>query len=146
MNLKGWEKAGWLVEHRTSRQEIADLLALTERDLKDCQSEGISLDWQFAIAYNAAPQCAKAALLASGYRPSRGENQHYRVIQSLALTLGSPREIVLPLEAFRKKRNISDYDVSGAVSAVEADEMKALAESLRRTLIPWLDANHPELR
>lgn len=146
MSLADWQKAGWLVEHRTSRQEIADLLALTERDLQDCQAGGISLDWQFAIAYNAALQCAKAALLASGYRPARGENHHYRVIQSLALTLGSPKEIVLPLEAFRKKRNISDYDMSGAVSAVETAEMKAIAESLRGALIPWLDANHPELR
>ena len=27
MSLNDWQKAGWLTEHRTSKQEIADLLA-----------------------------------------------------------------------------------------------------------------------
>src|SRR5207249_9102256 len=54
------------------------------------QSKDVSDDWRFAIAYNAALQAATAALAAAGYRASR-ENHHYRVIQSLELTLGKDR-------------------------------------------------------
>jgi hypothetical protein len=68
MSLKNWRDNGWLVEHKTSAQEITDLLAVSERDLKDSSAPGISPDWQLAIAYNAALQAATAALFASGSR------------------------------------------------------------------------------
>ena len=63
MSLKDWLKNAWLTEHETSQEEIADLLAVIDRDLDDCQSEGLSPDWQLAIAYNAALQTALAARL-----------------------------------------------------------------------------------
>ena len=71
MSLKNWRDNGWLVDHKTSAQEIADLLTVSERDLKDSSASGISPDWQLAIAYNAALQAATAALFASGYRGTR---------------------------------------------------------------------------
>ena len=66
MSLKNWRDNGWLADHKTSAQEISDLLAVAERDLKDSSASGISADWQLAIAYNAALQAATAALFASG--------------------------------------------------------------------------------
>jgi hypothetical protein len=72
------------------------------RDLKDSQAQDVSDDWRFAIAYNAALQAATAALAAAGYRTSR-DNHHYRVIQSLELTLGKDTKFVRALDAFRKK-------------------------------------------
>jgi hypothetical protein len=71
MSLKNWLANGWLVEHKTSPQEITGLLEVADRDLKDCQSPGLSSDWQLNIAYNAALQAAAAALAAAGYRASR---------------------------------------------------------------------------
>ena len=68
----------------------------------------MSDDWRFAIAYNAALQAATAALAAAGYRASR-ENHHYRVIQSLELTLGKDAKFIRAFDAFRKKRNVSSY-------------------------------------
>ncbi len=44
-----------------------------------------------SIAYNAALQTATAALAAAGYRATR-DSHHYRVIQSLAFTIGADRE------------------------------------------------------
>ena len=47
MSLKDWLDRGWLTEHQTSSQEIADLLALAERDINDCrkaQTAGLSPD------------------------------------------------------------------------------------------------------
>jgi hypothetical protein len=66
--LQDWARNGWLTEHQSSPQEIADLLALADRDLNDCRAKGSSEDWQLAIAYNAALQSATAALAANGYR------------------------------------------------------------------------------
>lgn len=54
MSLSNWAGNGWLVQHRTSPKEIADLLGLADRDLHDCAAEGLSDDWRLAIACNAA--------------------------------------------------------------------------------------------
>ena len=88
MSLEDWLSNGWLSAHRTSRQEIVELLGVADRDLADCRSKGLSADWQMNIAYNAALQSATAALAAAGYRPTR-DSHHYRVIQSLAYTIGA---------------------------------------------------------
>jgi hypothetical protein len=144
MSLGDWLRNGWLAEHKTSRQEISDLLALAERDLRECQASGLSPDWRLAIAYNSALQSAAAALAAAGYRAVR-DGRHYRTIQSLALTIGAGIDSIAQLDAFRKKRNISDYERSGSVSAQEAREMLVLARSLKKTVEDWLKENHPKL-
>ena len=65
MSLSDWARNGWLVTHQTSPQEIGDLLGVVDRDLHDCAVKDLSQDWQLAIAYNAALQCATAALCAA---------------------------------------------------------------------------------
>ena len=76
MSLASWQKNGWLVEHRTSRNEIRDLMGIVARHLEGCRTEGLSPDWRLNIAYNAALQAATAALHQE-YRASR-EAPHYR--------------------------------------------------------------------
>jgi hypothetical protein len=144
VSLREWLSNGWLVVHKTGHEEIDNLLNLAERDLADCRAPSLSSDWRLAIAYNAALQLATAALAAAGYRAA-SEAHHYRVIQSLTHTVGADTELVLQLDQFRKKRNISGYDRAGAVSEREAKEMLALAERLRRDIRNWLRAIHPEL-
>ena len=144
MTLKDWFNNAWLTEHRTSQQEVADLVTVIDRDLNDCRSPGLSPDWQMAIAYNAALQVATAALAAEGYRVAR-ESHHFRAIQSLALTLGCPTALIGHLDAFRKKRNISDYERAGNVSNHEAEEMIELATVLRAELLRWLGRVHTDL-
>jgi hypothetical protein len=63
-------------------------LAVADRDLGASKTPGLHNDWGFNIAYNAALQIATAALAASGYQAERA-NHHYRVIDSLSLTLGT---------------------------------------------------------
>ena len=63
MSLQDWLKNSWLVEHKTSQQEIVDLLGVADRDLTDCKSDGLSADWQMNIAYNAALQAASNSSL-----------------------------------------------------------------------------------
>jgi hypothetical protein len=54
VSFADWVKNGWLVAHKSSKQEIANLLGIVARDLKDSQAKDVSDDWRFAIAYNAA--------------------------------------------------------------------------------------------
>jgi hypothetical protein len=144
MSLEDWLKNGWLVEHRTSPAEIAELLAIADRDLSDCQVRGLSPDWRLNIAYNAALQAATTALGACGYRAAR-EAHHYRVIQSLALTIGQDAKLVRQFDLFRKKRNIGGYERVGTVSDQEANEMIALAERIRHEVKNWMKSHHPDL-
>ncbi|MHC4715195.1 MAG: hypothetical protein ACYTAN_18315, partial [Planctomycetota bacterium] len=82
MTLSDWLANGWLVEHETNGDEIAEVLSIADRDLADSAVEGLSTDGRLTIAYNAALGAATAALYAAGYRAAR-ELHHYRVIQSL---------------------------------------------------------------
>jgi hypothetical protein len=144
MSLQDWLKNNWVTEHKTSCQEIADLLGVADRDLKDCNSEGLSADWKLNIAYNAALQAATAALAAAGYRAAR-DAHHYRIIQSLAHTTGTDTKLILQFERFRKKRNIGGYERAGTVSDAEANEMIALARTLREQIEYWIRINYPDL-
>ncbi len=144
MTLKNWLDSGWLLEHATNSQEIADLLQVADRDLKDCETDGLSADWQLGIAYNAGLQTATAALAACGFRPGR-EAHHHRVIQSLRYTIKADSNLISQFDQYRKKRNIGGYDMAGMISQKEADGMKALAKHLRKEIEEWLHKHHPEL-
>jgi hypothetical protein len=144
MSLRDWLRNSWLVEHETSPEEIAGLLAIAERDLANAELAGLSEDWKLNIGYNAALQAATAALAAAGFRAAR-EQHHYRTIQSLALTIGWPAAKVDRFDRFRKKRNISGYETAGVVSEQEAREMHELAVTLRDEVLTWLRTHHPKV-
>lgn len=143
MSLSDWSKNGWLREHETNANEIGDLLAVIERDLTNCVSPHLDPDWQLAIAYNAILQAATAALAACGYRAGR-EAHHFRVIQSLAFTLEYSSGKVAAIDAFRKKRNVADYERAGTVSEQEAREIIALADQMQDDLAQWLKQKYPQ--
>jgi hypothetical protein len=144
MSLSAWLSYGWLVEHEPTAAEIQDLLALVERDLGDSGIPHLSPDWRLNIAYNAALQAATAALAAAGYRASR-DSHHYRALQSLAFTIGSPPSVIARLDLFRKKRNLGGYERTGAVSDQEAAEMRDLAQEIAAEVRRWLEENRPDL-
>lgn len=144
MSLRDWLRNNWVVEHKTSHQEIASLLAIVDRDLANAKVAGLSEDWQFNIAYNAALQAASAALAAAGFRAAR-EQHHYRTVQSLVLTIGWSSARVSQFDRFRKKRNVIGYESAGVVSQQEAQEMSDLAVELRKALLVWLRKHHPNL-
>jgi len=144
MSLRNWETKGWVTKHKSSPQEIEDLLRISDRDLEDCLTESLSEDWRLNIAYNAALQSAKAALAAAGYRASR-EAHHLRVIQSLAFTLAPETLVIDQLDQFRKKRNVSDYEHAGLVSESEVKEAVSLAKSIRKQAEEWIRSNHSHL-
>jgi hypothetical protein len=144
MSLQSWLQNSWLVRHTTSADEIANLLRISDRDLAACKAKGLPADWKLAIGYNAGLQAAAAALAAAGYRAAR-DNHHYRVIQSLEFTIAASRKQIDTFDGFRKKRNVSSYDLSGMVSEKEAGEMFELACEIRSTVEKWIPTTHPEL-
>ncbi len=52
VTLEDWLKNGWLVEHRTSPQEIAELLDVADRDLAQCRTAGLDPDWRLNLRLN----------------------------------------------------------------------------------------------
>ena len=84
MTLKQWSENGWLRTHKTSPQEISNLLAIVERDIKDASQAEISADWSFGIAYNAALKLCTVLLYVQGFKAERSL-QHYRTIQALGI-------------------------------------------------------------
>jgi hypothetical protein len=144
MTLQQWADNSWLESHVTSAEEIANLLAIVDRDLADAGG-GISPDWRFGIAYNAALKLCTIFLYSEGYRAAR-TLQHYRTIQALPLILGPEHRADADyLDACRKKRNIVEYDYVGGATEDEASELAAYVAELREKVIVWLEKNHPSL-
>ena len=145
MTLQNLLKIGRLKPHAPTPAEVQRLLAAAERNLADSRADSVSDETRFDAAYKAVMQCALAAMLAGGHRPSTSEPGHHQtLIQSLPLTMGVPNETWVVLDALRRKRNASDY--SGDI--VEPDmraEGTAQATALLKALRAWLKANHPEL-
>ena len=144
MRLQQWKANGWLQTHQTTRAQVADLLAIVDRDLEDSMRE-LSPDWQFGIAYNAALKLCTILLYASGYRPEKNL-AHYRTLAALPIILGNIRKDDADyLDTCRSKRNTAEYDTAGTVSISEANELRAFVHELRIDVIAWLKANHPTL-
>ena len=144
MSLPKWAENGWLRAHRSSREEMADLLAIVDRDLREA-AHAESPDWRFGIAYNAALKLCTMLLHASGYRAEHSL-QHYRTLGALPLVLGAERESDARfLDACRLKRNTIEYQRAGSATADEAAELIALASALRGVVLAWLKREHPEL-
>jgi len=144
MTLSQWESNGWLRTEPTSRDEIANLLAIVDRDLQDSRGP-LSPDWQFGIAYNAALKLCTVLLRAEGYRPSHGL-QHYRTLMAMPLILGkSKTKNADYLDSCRKKRNTVEYDYVGGATEEDARELLDFTTQLRADVLTWLEDKHPKL-
>lgn len=145
MDLRKLLADGSLRRHRTSAEEIRDLLRVVDRDLADAGVRRVSSDRRFMTAYNAALTLATMVLYAAGYRAS-GAGHHWATIQALTEILGpEERERTSYLNSCRMRRNTADYDRAGTISETEADEILTQAEAFRGDVLDWLQKNHPAL-
>ena len=146
MSLKQWANNGWLKPHKTSRQEVENLISIARRDISDSATGGISSDWRFGIAYNAVLKLCTVLLYAEGYRPSQNL-AHYRTLQALPLVLGEGRkDDAAYLDACRVKRNTVEYDYVGGATDADAVELIEFARNLEVDVLGWLDSNHTDLK
>lgn len=144
MTLKHWLENRWLKPHRASQKEVAGLLSIVDRDIKDAGAS-LSADWRFGIAYNASLKLCTILLHAEGYRAAH-DLQHYKTIAAMPLILGDSKATDAGyLDAGSKKRNIVEYERAGSISVTEADELLAFAIEFREVVTNWLENVHPEL-
>lgn len=145
MSLKQWADNGWLKSHKTSRQEVGNLLEIVHRDLKDARFDGISADWRFGIAYNAALKLCTVLLYAEGYRPARNL-AHYRTLQALPLILGNEyKHDADYLDVCRIKRNTVEYDYTGGATDADADELIEFVKTLDTRVLDRIRSKYPHL-
>jgi hypothetical protein len=144
MSLSDWAKSGWLKPQQPTRDQIAKIFGVVDRDLEDSK-RSLSPDGKFNIAYNAALQLCAIALLAEGWRPDK-LNAHYRTIAALPLILGKTwQDGADYLDACRSKRNGLESAAGGRGSAGEATERRECAGELRTAVVEWLGQKHPKL-
>ena len=145
MTLQNLWRIGRLKPHTPTAVEVQRLLAAVERNLRDAGQTSVSDETRFDAAYKAVMQCALAAMMVSGFRPSTSEpGHHVTLIQSLPLTLGIDNTTWILLDALRRKRNANDYTGDG-VTPEMVDECRQQADRLEQLLRQRLHQTHPTL-
>ncbi|MHB1362143.1 MAG: SAV_6107 family HEPN domain-containing protein [Thermoleophilia bacterium] len=139
MSLKRLSRNGKLRRQATSVDEIADLLAVVDRDLRDASLKGLSADRRFATAYNAVLQLATVVLRTEGYRTA-GLGHHATTFEALPMIMGGEvGDMAYYFDACRAKRNVTDYGRAGSVSESEADELLIVAKEFREKVLRWME-------
>lgn len=144
MNLKELLNQGRLRPHKTSKEEIKNLLKLVKRDIEDAKVAGLSADRKFATAYNAVLQLATILLYCKGYKPY-GAGHHFTVFEALKPIMGKDYfELADYFDDCRAKRNITDYTSAGEISDSEATELIKEAENFLKIVADWLKRNYSQ--
>lgn len=146
MSLENLVKIGKLHPHEAHRDEIGRLLRGLERSLADARVEALSNEGRLAAAYDALLRLATIALRAAGYRTNPDQPGHHAItLQALPLTLGTSADLTIQLDAFRRKRNLANYEGDDSVSDRDLAELLAMVDSLKPRLLTWLRKQHPAL-
>ena len=145
MSLANLVSIGRLKAHKAEKIEIERLFAAAETSLSDARIEMISAGTRLDTAYKCIMQSALAALLANGYRPSTNQPGHQQTtIQTLTLTIGITPERMTLLDAFRRARNLSDYE-GDPIEDDMARECVEAAAALLADVRVWIKNNRPDL-
>ena len=145
MTLENLLRIGRLKPHRATAAEIRRLLASAEAALADAKRSENSAGTRFDMGYKAIMQCALAALMANGFRPSTSESGHQQTtIQTLPKTIGLEADKMRVLDSLRRARNLSDYE-GEPVEDAKVRECVDRAGALLKDVRAWLKTNHPEL-
>lgn len=138
MSINNFLKSGILEERPSSKKEIQDLLNIVDRDMKDSDVSGVSLDWQFGIAYNAALKLANILVRGSGYRV-KGGSHHMNTIAMIPEILGEEKKDDSEyLDTCRRKRNTVEYDFVGGATEGDVEELKEFVLEFRDIVLAWL--------
>lgn len=123
MTLDDLVKKGWIKPHKSSPIQIQERIKIAKRDIATAKKlMGGDSDWAFSIAYNAILQASRALMFSKGYRPSTGEGQHVAAVRFAEAVLGEELgDDIVIFDKMRSKRHRVIYDVSGSISAQEAE-------------------------
>ena len=127
-----------LQQEPASPEELRRFLNKIATKLADAQSETLSLDSRFDLAYEALLQIGLAALRANGYRPDSRGGHHLLALQTLNTTIGYPREKLSLLDEFRRQRATGLYDGSFDPSKAEVQAILTTVIELNVFFNSWL--------
>lgn len=144
MSLTDLVKKRRLQHHKATRDEIHNLMDMARRSFADAQVPGLSIDWRYMIAYNAALCSASMILHAAGFRP-RGEGHHATLFEALPLALPAEKAAAGFFDACRRKRNTMTYAAPTRASEKEVQELLEQAKAFYARVEQWLVAKHPKL-
>ena len=138
MTLENLAAIGKLKPHSAGAAEIERLVESAATSLADAKRKELSANSRLDLAYKSIMQCALAALMGAGFRPSTSEPGHHQLlIQLLPKTLGVAPESIRLLDAFRRARNVADYEGDVVEDRVvreciaEAEELLRLVRKAR---------------
>ena len=138
LDLKQLFKDNKVIEHKTSKEEIANLFGLVDRDIKDSKIKELSSDRRFATVYNAALQLATILLYGKGYK-TKGAGHHYVTFMAMKTILGKEYHGLADyLDACRSQRNKADYTLAGSVSESEVEELIEETKKFRSAVKNWV--------
>jgi hypothetical protein len=145
-NLNNWLKEEKLKFHKASKEEVAQLFKIVDRDLIDADIHDLSSDRRFITAYNAALQLSTIILRIYGLRTNPNKSGHHRIsIDSLPEILGKEHQDLSDyLNACRIKRNICDYTSCGEISDMEVAEIIKEIKGFKTFVVKWIKINHPQ--
>jgi uncharacterized protein (UPF0332 family) len=147
MNLKDCLSKGYLRKHETTQKEISALLRIAERDLRTAEKLCDEIDWQFAIAYNAALQLASIPIRASGYRATTKTGHHWITFATLPVFLGKEFDAFSSyFDDCRWKRNQIEYMDTGSITKEEALKLIHETKKLKKIVLVWLKKYYPALQ
>jgi hypothetical protein len=139
VSLKKFIAKGHLSENATDKAELARLMRIVERDIREAAERCHEIDWQFAIAYNAALQLATLVVRASGYRASTKVGHHWVTFSVLPELLGD--EFIQTAEYFndcRAKRNTTEYGDTGTISQADVEKLLHEVVAFKKYVFSWL--------
>lgn len=146
MTLHEWRDNGWIREFEPSREDIANLLSLAERELNDASVTELSPDGRFDHAYAAVRVLCQVALHAAGFAVLKGGREHERTLESLKFTLGGDWSTDADyFDQCRRMRHKSLYERSGVARESDVSELLDAAKRLHVALRAWLTKEHPTL-
>jgi uncharacterized protein (UPF0332 family) len=117
-------KEGSIHRFKARPEEITNVTGNAKRDLAEVMHiRDSSMDWSFAIAYNAVLQACRAYMFHLGYRPSSGE-AHKATFQFMKKVTDEPMKTAIAyFDSTRIKRHRVIYDEPGLITEIEIDNL-----------------------
>lgn len=127
-----------------SKAELDNLRSIVARSLKDVTAPGLSADYRFVMAYDAARTLSLLVVRAAGYRP-RAVNGHYNTFLALEAADAAFAQLSAYFDGCRIKRNQCEYDFAGGVSDTDANGLLKAVRQFAADVEAWINANYPHL-
>jgi len=127
-----------------NKAELDNLRSIVARSLKDVTAVGLSADYRFVMAYDAARTLSLLVVRAAGYRP-RTVGGHYNTFLALEAADPSFAALTAYFDGCQMKRNQCEYDFAGGVTDTEANALLKSVNQFAVDAEAWIKARYPQL-